>query len=58
MEKDISLVNQHSFINCENSICDHSLHHLSNMQDQELLDQNAEMDVLETRLFAMAGARG
>ena len=57
MNKDTSQVvinhSLHSNMNAEN----HAQTHLSSISEQEQQDQNAEMDALESRLFALAGSR-
>ena len=58
MDKDKSHLNQHGSFHNEKSTCDSELRHVNNAQDQELPDQEAEMDVLEARLFAMAKSHG
>jgi archaellum component FlaC len=54
MDKDKSQLNQHGSFHNEKGSSDSALRHVSNGQDQEQIDQEAEMDALEARLFAMA----
>lgn len=54
MDKDKSQLNQHGALHIEKASSDSALCHVSNGQDQEQLDQEAEMDAQEARLFAMA----
>ena len=57
MDKDNSQIehngSQHNINNSENS----TQQHVAKLTATELSDQEAEMDALESRLFAMAGSR-
>ena len=57
MEKIDFLVNQHGLINCEKNADEPVLHHAPFHQNHDSPDVHAEMDLLESRLFAMAGSR-
>ncbi|MFA5825710.1 MAG: hypothetical protein WC825_07025 [Gallionellaceae bacterium] len=57
MDKDKSQMNHHGSLHHEKSPEDSAQQHVSHLPDQESLDQEADMDALEARLFAMAKSR-
>lgn len=58
MDKDKSQMNQHGSLHHEKNPEDSAPQHVSGIPDQRSLDQEADMDALEARLFAMAKSRG
>ena len=57
MDKDKSQMNHHGSLHHEKSHEDSVQQHVSNLPEQESLDQHADMDALEARLFAMVKSR-
>ncbi|KAF0205669.1 MAG: hypothetical protein FD173_839 [Gallionellaceae bacterium] len=57
MDKDKSQMNHHGLLHHEKGPDDSAQQHVSRLPDQESLDQKADMDALEARLFAMAKSR-
>jgi hypothetical protein len=57
MDKDQSQMNQHGLLHHEKSPEESAHVHLSNTLEQKPLNQEADLDALEARLFAMAGSR-
>lgn len=56
MDKDQSQMNHHGSLHHEKSPEDAAQQHVSSIPDQKALNQ-ADMDALEARLFAMAKSR-
>jgi hypothetical protein len=57
MDKDKSQMNHYAFLHHEKKPEDATQHLDSSFSEHELRDQEAEMDKLEARLFAMARPR-
>jgi hypothetical protein len=57
MDKDQSQMNLHGSLHHEKSPDEAVQHHVSNIPEQRSPDQEADMDALEARLFAMAKSR-
>ena len=57
MDKDKTQMNHHGALHHEHSLDDSAQPHVSKLPEQGLDDQEAEMDALEARLFAMAKSR-
>ena len=57
MDKDKTQMNHHGELNHKHSFDDSAQPHVSKLSEQGLDDQEAEMDALEARLFAMAKSR-
>lgn len=57
MDKDQSQMNQHGLLHHEKGPEDSAHVHVSNTLEPKPLNQEADLDALEARLFAMAGSR-
>lgn len=57
MDKDKSQMNHHGSLHHEKSPDESASQHVSNLPEPESVDQDADMDALEARLFAMAKSR-
>jgi hypothetical protein len=57
MDKDKAQTSHHGVLHHEKRHDDSALPHISNVTEQGAVDQEAEMDELEARLFAMAKLR-
>jgi len=58
MDKDQSQMNHHGSLHHEKSHEEYAQQHMSSLpSEQKSLDQEADMDALEARLFAMAKSR-
>ena len=57
MDKDKSQMNQHGSLHHEKGPDETVQQHVSGVPEQKPLDQEADMDALEARLFAMAKSR-
>ena len=58
MDKDQTQMNQHGSVHHEKNSEDSAQPHVSKLPEPGAIDQEAEMDGLEARLFAMAKSRG
>ena len=58
MDKDKTQMNQHGALHHEKSSEDSTQQHVSKLPEPGDIDQEALMDGLEARLFAMAKSRG